>query len=182
MEICNMCIGKKLNLSSNNENIIFSSCFFYITINPRWSPHLGRVAIVPLRHIGKDGLYGMEALTDEERVDFINLRILMTKTIIDVFSNFGIGMRDGCHDIETICRPSQHPSLDIFPIYIKAPIYKGWQFPHYVESKISKGSAPSEIEVKQTLLASFSDPGLLMPLELRLSLVNDLKNNFLNRD
>lgn len=43
-------------------------------LNPRWSPHALRMTLIPLRHIGEDGKYGLGSLNMDERFEYGLLR------------------------------------------------------------------------------------------------------------
>jgi hypothetical protein len=174
--ICGMCTDVINEATADPKNIICRTKLFVVTINPRWSPHLGRVAIAPIRHIGTDGVYGMESLYDKERLELSRLRKNVTDSIVKAFSHYGISRREGCAHIDAIVRPSLHPSLDLFPTYDQAPKYRDWTFPSYKKMELEVGSANKNLEKVTAVLASFSDPMLLMPLELRSLIANDLRN------
>jgi hypothetical protein len=173
--ICGMCTDVINQVTADPKNIVCITKLFVVTINPRWSPHLGRVAIAPVRHIGPDGVYGMELLDENERLELSRLRKDVTDSIVKAFSHYGISRREGCAHIDAIVRPSLHPSLDLFPTYDQAPKYKDWTFPSYKKVELEIGSANKNLKKVPTVLASFSDPTLLMPPELRSSIANDLR-------
>ena len=174
--ICSMCADVINEATADSKNIVCRTKLFVVTINPRWSPHLGRVAIAPVRHIGHDGVYGMESLNEEERLELSRLRKDVTDSIVKAFNHFGISQREGCVHIDAIVRPSLHPSLDLFPTYDNAPKYKDWTFPSYKKVELEIGSAHANVKKISTVLASFSDPSLIMPPELRKLIENDLRS------
>jgi diadenosine tetraphosphate (Ap4A) HIT family hydrolase len=156
------------------DNIIMRTEYFVVGINPRWSPHLGRVFIAPLRHIGPEGVYGFETLTTEEHKEFILLRRKITDALILAFTQYGLKIRDGCAHIDYIVRPSVHPSADLFPAFDGKPEFDGHTWPAYLPIKFEQGSAPSEIQGAPGILASFSNPALVMPVPLRKALCSSI--------
>ena len=144
--ICGMCVDVINAATADSKNIVCRTELFAVTINPRWSPHLGRVAIAPVRHIGPDGVYGMESLGDKERLELSRLRKEVTDSMVKAFGHYGISRREGCVHIDAIVRPSLHPSLDLFPTYDKAPKYKGWTFPSYKKVELEIGSAHKNLK------------------------------------
>jgi len=173
---CGMCQAAINKATADEINIVYRTKLFVVTINPRWSPHLGRVAIAPLRHIGVNGVYGMESLDKNESLEFSKLRKVVTDSIASAFGQYGISKREGCSHIDAITRPSLHPSLDLFPTYDEAPTYKEWKFPSYKKVELEIGSGHKNLMQASTVLASFSNPALIMPEKLRSSIVKDLKN------
>ena len=165
---CAMCSEACNDVTAIKENIICKTSHFVIGINPRWSPHLGRVFIAPLRHIGADGVYGFQSLTSEEYEEFVQLRKKLTDAIIAAFP--GIKTRDGCPHIDYIVRPSVHPSADLFADFEDVPSFEGYTWPKYKLASFSQGSAPDVIQDAPVILTSLSNPALVMPQDLRIKL------------
>jgi hypothetical protein len=176
---CSMCtfIDSK---TADNANIVHRTERFVVGINPRWSPHLGRVAIAPTRHVGASGVYGLESLSENSRRELVHLRRRVTNAIIDAFSSFGMSVREGCAHIDAIVRPSHHPSLDLFPSYDNPPVFNGWTFPSYERVALSIGSGPETLAQASNVLASFSNTALTMPLELRCKITEELRRHLHN--
>ncbi|GEM_PF-5758085 len=176
MEICQVC--KTIIESCDPANLVHKTEKFTVAINPRWSPHLGRVAIFPNRHIGDEGLYGFEALLDQEREEFIELRERITDALVAGFSKYNMRLREGVPHIDYIIRPSPHPSADLFPAYERAPTFAGYVFPSYQEVMFNQGSAPETIQNAPAVLASLSKQELIMPEDLRQKLSSYIKSHF----
>lgn len=164
----------------DRTNIIYESDLFIVAINPRWSPHLGRCAVIPKRHLGDDGRYGVFKLGEIEALEY-NQLVILTRDAIDAsFLDFGIKEREGHPLIDYLVRPSVHPSGDLFPTYESAVHFMGYMFPEYEGVGIKTNSMPQLDEDGPAILASFpkTNANLTMPADLRQAIVDRLKFNF----
>lgn len=163
-------------LEKSSVDTIYDGDFFKVALNPRWSPHFGRTAIIPYEHLGEYGKYGLSRLNEEQKKELSYLDERTVNAIIK-FSNHTdseLKKRDGLPCVEHLIRPSVHPNLDLIPQYKKPPNVGGYIAPRYLDDEIEPGS--SEIKKAEVIVASF--PKKEMPRELRAEIVSILKDFF----
>jgi len=165
-------------LEGNTIDIVYEGIYNKVAINPRISPHLFRTAVIPMRHMGADGKYGLELLNKREREEYRSLRLKTTDAIIGSADGTGnrLDMRDGQPDVEYIERPCKHPTGDLFPRYKEPARLGGYVFPRCVDAEIEANSF--SVNSAPVILASFADKSLIMPEDLRREIVSILKENF----
>lgn len=176
---CPICTGF-IGEDRENVNIIYESESMIVALNPRWSPHLGRCAIIPKRHLGADGKYGLAKLPYSESVEAKKLSIAARNAIEKSFSHQGIMEREGQPLIDYIERPSEHPSGDLFPTYNGEAEFDGYVFPKYDGAGLKLNSMPAFKGQLNVILSSFpkARADFVMPYNLRSSIAEALKENF----
>ena len=127
---CSMCTGF-IGEGKDETNIIHESPLMVAAINPRFSPHLGRCAVIPKRHLGLDGRYGVSKLGPDESKEYNLLLMATIDAIYASFSHLGMKYREGLPLIDYLVRPSVHPSGDLFPTYEGPVEFMGYKFPQY---------------------------------------------------
>lgn len=167
-------------LLEKGEDVIHEEDVMVAVLNGRWSPHLFRTAVVPKRHIGDKGTYGLQCLDMEEKADYSLLRRIATDAIIHAAKSTGnkLKTREGQPLIDCLVRPSYHPSADLIPHY-EGPAKLGeYVFPRYVGAEIEAGS--SGVTHASVIVASFPKSEaekLTMPKDLRRKTVSVLKES-----
>ncbi len=180
-EKCPICAGF-IGKYRDEANIIYETEMMVVALNPRGSPHFLRTAIIPKRHLGDAGKYGVDNLMDCEYNEYKKLKMTATDAIIKTSSDLGIKLkkREGQPLVDYLVRPSVHPSGDLFPSYEGEVEFMGYVFPEYIETRIRTHNMPRIAESSPTILASFpkTNEDLTMPVKLRKNIVADLQKNF----
>ncbi len=165
---CKIC-----NALERDEHIIYEGDSIAWIPYPRWNANPFRSALVPKRHLGEDGKYGLARLSNKERKEIDKLEISVTNAIISATSQALIGLetRDGLPLIDRIIRTSTHPNIDFIPQTSHTATLSGYKFPRYLNAEIEANSA----NIKKTakiIVASFADAPLkpedLVEEEVRL--------------
>ena len=168
-------------LTDDETDKIYSGRHIEVALNPRWSPHLFRTALIPKRHLGESGKYGLELLGDCEREEYGLLRRATTDAIIRAARTTGnrLKIREEQLHIDYMERPSIHPSGDLIPQYYDPAKLRGFIFPRYLDAEMEPNS--SNVKKVSVIVASFpkSESGrLTMPRLLREEMANVLKKHF----
>ena len=146
-----------------------------VVLNPRWSPHPGRCAIIPHDHLGENGVYGLSKLSDEtkEEMSYLEKRTVDAQIEFARHIDAELKKREGFPLIDRLVRPSRHPNLDLIPQYdVKQPIViDEYEFPRYAD-KIGVVPGDSGIENSEPIIGSFSGNDKSMPLELIREIVD----------
>jgi hypothetical protein len=163
-------------LSSEDIDKIYQGRYNVVALNPRISPHMLRTAIIPIRHIGGQGIYGVESLSMEERVEYKNARKSATDAIIQSAKETGntLEVREGQPLIDYLERPSDHWSGDLIPKYQGHAKLGDVLFPIYEKVEV-KGVGWTPV-----IVASFPKgrKDLVMDKKLRSEMARILKKNF----
>ena len=165
-------------IRKNTPYTIHRGDFNTVVLNPRWSPHPGRCAIVPHDHLGENGVYGLSELSDDTKKEMGYLE----KRTVEAQVNFArhidadLEKREGLPLIDRLIRPSRHPSLDLIPQYdVKQPIVIAeYEFPRYAD-EIGVVPGNSRIDKSKPIIGSFSGNDKLMPLELVREIVDTFR-------
>ena len=163
-------------ISSEDADIIYEGRHNVVALNPRISPHPFRTAIIPIRHVGCEGLYGMNSLSMNERIEYKNARKRATDAIIKSANETGniLRTREGQPLVDYLERPSVHWSGDLIPQYDGAAKIGGMTFPTYSDADV-QGVGPAPV-----IVASFPKDrlDLVMDKKVRTEMARLLRKNF----
>lgn len=177
---CPICTGVINKKTRDENNIVTDYGNFVVAINPRFSPHPYRTAIVPIGHMCNTGKYGFAGLYPDDWGSYNHLREKVTRAIVNVCETkkLKLKQREGFPLIDCIERPSVHPSADIFPTYVETPVVHGVRFPKYGSVMVDMGE--NEIFETEPILASFPKQAfnIEMPVDLRRKIAGDLRVEF----
>jgi hypothetical protein len=161
------------NTLQKDEHIILEGKSIAWIPYPRENPNPFRSALVPKRHLGEDGKYGLSKLSNEEREELVNMEVIVTNAIVSATKDAHIEMetRDGMPLIDRLIRTAFHPNIDFIP-QIKQPTkLAGYVFPRYLDAEIDANSANINKTAK-VIVASFANappkPEDLIEEEVRL--------------
>lgn len=161
------------NVLKNDEHIIYEGESIAWIPYPRWNANPFRSALVPKRHLGENGKYGLARLFNEEREELGNLEVVVTNAIVSAAKDAQIELetRDGMPLIDRLIRTAVHPDIDFVPQTRQPAKLAGYVFPRCLNDEIEANSA----DVKKTakvIVASFADappkPEDLIEKEIRL--------------
>jgi len=165
---CKIC-----NTLQKDEHIIYEGKSIVWVPYPRWNANPFRSALVPKRHLGEDGKYGLSRLSNEEREELGNTEIVVTNAIISAARDAHIEMetRDGMPLIDRLIRTAVHPNIDFVPQTKQPAKLAGYVFPRNLDAEIEANSANVNKTAK-VIVASFSaappKPEDLIEEEVRL--------------
>jgi len=149
--ICNL-------LKTDDTGLVYDGNLNAVLIYPRENPHPFRVAVVPKRHLGEDGMYCLDLLSGEEREECNSLSIKMTDAILsalEITGNEPKRTKEGLPLINQLIRPSTHPNLDHFVQTEGAARIGSYVFPRYHDDEIESNS--SGVRVGFVIVASFAN-------------------------
>lgn len=174
MKVINYSADCKIdNALQKDEHIILEGKSIAWIPYSRENPSPFRSALVPKRHLGEDGKYGLSRLSNEEREELANMEIRVTNAIVSAAKDAHIEMekRDGMPLIDRLIRTSVHPNIDFIPQTKQPAKLGGYIFPRYLDAEIEANSANIKKTAK-VIVASFADappkPEYLIEEEVRL--------------
>jgi hypothetical protein len=164
---------KTCNALQKDEHVIYEGKLVAWVPYPRWNANPFRSALVPKRHLGEDGKYGLAKLSNEEREELGSMETSVTNAIISATKDAQIELetRDGMPLIDRLVRTATHPNIDFVPQTKQPAKFAGYIFPRYLDAGIGVNSANIKKTAK-VIVASFADAPLkpedLIEEEVRL--------------
>jgi len=118
---------KRFEETRESEWFYSKTGFWYIGLNPKHSPYLGRTFAVTARHLGHESImYGLGTLTDSEALEQPKVEKAIRRAIISAFDEYGLERIDGYTKMDS--EHSSHPDRDLVPHYAAPFVFDGLLF------------------------------------------------------